>query len=569
MKNSKQKIYFLYARKSSESEDRQVQSIDDQVNRLKESANNLGLNISEVFTEAKSAKKPDNRPVFTEMIQRIESGEADGILAWQINRLSRNPIDSAKIQWLLQQKVLKSIQTIDKEYKPEDNVLLFSVESGMANQYVLDLSKNVKRGIKGKLERGWRPSLAPIGYLNQVVDGEHIIVTDPDRFDLIRKMWDLFLTGTYPVSKIRDIATDEWGLRTKQRKRLGNKPLSMSAIYKMFNDPFYYGSYWWENYETGEKQLYKGKHTPMVTEQEYWRAQALLGKKGKPRPKTREFAFTGLMKCGECDSAITAEEKNQLICSGCKYKFSYENKTSCPKCELEITEMKDPTTLHYIYYRCTKKKKRKCSQKFTRVEDLERQFSEKLEALTIDEDYLKLALDYLQDVQELETRDEKTIRTSLQEAIDNCQTQIAKLNKEYTSPLNLDHSLYTPEEFKTLKSDLLKERTALEQEIERTTERVDKTLELCEKTFNFCTYAYHHFTNGSLQAKREVFSAIGSNMTLMDKKLNIQALEPYLLIEKELASITHKKPMLEPRLQGSNKGKSPAFAELVPSWQGR
>ncbi len=146
--------YFLYARKSSESEDRQIQSIDDQINRLKQIANTLNLDIKKIYTEAKSAKKPNNRLIFDEMLQRIEDGEAGGILCWQINRLSRNPIDSGKLSWLLQRGILKSIQTIDRQYLPDDNVLLFNVESGMANQFIIDLRKNTKRGVEGKLQRG-------------------------------------------------------------------------------------------------------------------------------------------------------------------------------------------------------------------------------------------------------------------------------------------------------------------------------------------------------------------------------------------------------------------------------
>src|SRR3989338_10579739 len=116
MKQDTSKIkYYLYARKSSESEDRQVQSIDDQVNRLKRLASDLGLDIKKVYTEAKTAKKPNGRLVFDEMIERIENGEAGGILFFQINRLSRNPVYSGKIQWLLQRGVIKSIQTIRSE----------------------------------------------------------------------------------------------------------------------------------------------------------------------------------------------------------------------------------------------------------------------------------------------------------------------------------------------------------------------------------------------------------------------------------------------------------------------
>ena len=159
--NEKKKIkYFLYARKSSESEERQVQSIDDQVNRLKKLAGEIKIPIKSILTEAKSAKKPNNRPLFEEMVDRIKNGEAEGILCWQMNRLSRNPVDSGTISWLLQQGVIKSIRTIDREYLPDDNVLLMSVESGMANQFLLELSKNVKRGLQGKLEQGWRPGPA-------------------------------------------------------------------------------------------------------------------------------------------------------------------------------------------------------------------------------------------------------------------------------------------------------------------------------------------------------------------------------------------------------------------------
>src|SRR3989338_9040436 len=221
--NSKIK-YFLYARKSSESEDRQVQSIDDQINRLKKIASDLNLDIKKIYTEAKTAKKPNNRPIFDEMIQRIENGEADGILCWQINRLSRNPIYSGKISWLLQQGIIKSIQTIDRQYLPDDNVLLFSVESGMANQFIIDLRKSSRRGMEGKAERGWMPSNAPLGYRNDKL--EHTIVEDPERFHLVRKMWDLMLTGNYTPPQIMQVANREWGFRTPDRKRRGGGPLA-------------------------------------------------------------------------------------------------------------------------------------------------------------------------------------------------------------------------------------------------------------------------------------------------------------------------------------------------------
>ena len=174
--------YFLYARKSSESEDRQVQSIEDQVKVLTELAKRVGLNVIDTITESKSAKDPDIRPGFSKMIEKIKKGEANGILCWKIDRLTRNPVEEGTIKWLLQKGIIQSVQTYEKEYLPEDNIILMGVESGMANQYILDLSKNVKRGSKSKAEKGWRPGYAPLGYKNDLIN--HTIIKDESRFEL-------------------------------------------------------------------------------------------------------------------------------------------------------------------------------------------------------------------------------------------------------------------------------------------------------------------------------------------------------------------------------------------------
>src|SRR3989338_1659159 len=272
--------YFIYARKSTEGEDRQVQSIDDQLSRLKELARDLSLEIKTIYTESKSAKKPHNRPIFDAMLERVEKGEAQGILCWQINRLSRNPVDSGKLQWLLQQGIIKSIRTIDREYLPEDNVLIFNVESGVANQYILDLRKNVERGIQSKLKKGWLPCSAPLGYLNTKTElrGENYIINDPERFALLRKAWDLMLTGNYTPPQILEKLNNEWGFRTRTMKRKGSKPMSNSTIYRMFTNIFYAGILQYRGIEQ------QGKHAPMVSLEEFDRVQMLLGRKGRPRP---------------------------------------------------------------------------------------------------------------------------------------------------------------------------------------------------------------------------------------------------------------------------------------------
>ena len=172
--------YVLYARKSSESEERQVQSIDDQRRVMLEFAAARGLEVVEEICESKSAKAPGQRPGFDRLLSLIERGRADAILCWQVNRLTRNAIDAGKLSWLLQNDVLHCIQTPDKHYLPSDNVLLFSIETGTATQYILDLKKNVARGTKSKLAAGWSPHRAPEGYRNNLYD--KTIEADGERF---------------------------------------------------------------------------------------------------------------------------------------------------------------------------------------------------------------------------------------------------------------------------------------------------------------------------------------------------------------------------------------------------
>jgi len=157
--------YILYARKSIDTEDKQVLSLESQVNELKNLAEAQGLEISQVMTESMSAKAP-GRPVFNLMITKILSGEADAILCWKIDRLTRNPVDGGQIQWLLQKGNIQNITTFERTYLSHDNVLIMSIEQAMATQYIRDLSVNVKRGNRAKLDRGEWPGRVPMGYLN-------------------------------------------------------------------------------------------------------------------------------------------------------------------------------------------------------------------------------------------------------------------------------------------------------------------------------------------------------------------------------------------------------------------
>lgn len=526
--------YFLYARKSSESEDRQVQSIDDQINRLKKLASDLNLDIKKTYTEAKSAKKPDNRPIFDEMVERIENGEADGILCWQINRLSRNPIDSGKLSWLLQRGVLKSIQTIDRQYLPEDNVLLFSVETGVANQYILDLSKNTKRGMLSKLEKGWQTGIAPLGYIN---DKENkIILKDPERFNLIRKMWDLMLTGSYTPPQILEIANEEWGFTTRKFKRIGGRPLSRSGIYRIFTNLFYAGII------GGKGIQYEGGHEKMVTLEEYDHVQVLLGRKGKPRPKTHDFAFTGLIRCDVCGCLYTAETKQRVLKSG------------------EIRE--------YTYYHCTRKTtKIKCDQrKNILLENLETMIENELEKYTILPEFLQWALEGLNKKNDTEIEDRTKIYEMRHKALAGAQKELDELTKMRYRQL-IDDETFIKE-----KNELQTKIVQMKERLRETETRAEKWLELTEKTFNFATYARAAFLRADkmgkagLELKKEILMALGKTPIIKDEKLIIEPNKWFAPIKNEYPALEAKYSRLEPTKMPMDKAKTEALTSVRAQW---
>ena len=108
--------YFLYARKSTDVEDKQVLSIEGQLAELRSLAKSEGLEVIAEFIEKRTAKMP-GRPVFNEMLRRIQQGEAQGVICWKLDRLARNPVDGGQISWLLQQGTITHIQTHDRSHR--------------------------------------------------------------------------------------------------------------------------------------------------------------------------------------------------------------------------------------------------------------------------------------------------------------------------------------------------------------------------------------------------------------------------------------------------------------------
>jgi hypothetical protein len=491
------------------------------------------------------------------LVDAIENGEIGRVFCWNLSRLARNGIDGGRIIYAVNESGLE-IVTPSRVFTKEDIFLMY-IEFASANQFINDLSKNVKRGLKSKAEKGWLPSGAKAGYANDkfAEKGNKTILPDPDRFPLIRRAWDCMLTGTYTVMQILRLLNEEWGYRTPKHKRIGGKPMTRSHLYKLFTDPFYYGEF---EYPVGSGKWHQGKHETMITKEEFDRVQRLLGRKGRPRPRSHTFAYTGLLQCGECHATITAEEKFQIICSGCKYKFSSQNKEACPKCKTLIEDMQKPTLLHYTYYHCTKRKDPNCSQGSIRLEDLDKEFDKTLANIQISERFKDWAIKYLNELSDKETAENVTTLKSLQDAKADCEIRLNNLLKMKISPQNADGSLLDDEDYKKQKELLTIERNSLNKQLEGNNYHSEHWRETAEKSFDFACHARYWFANGDTQTRREILAGMGSNLMLINKTVRVDLEKPLQFIETALMEEPSISVMFEPEEKVDNT------LQLEDSW---
>jgi len=518
--------YIIYARKSTESEDRQVQSIEDQLTRMREIAELRGVRVVDVLTESKSAKAPGQRPQFEYMLSQIERGKADGILCWQINRLSRNPIESGRVQWLLQRGVIRSIVTVEREYRPDDNVLLFSVETGMANQYILDLSRNVKRGMQGKLNRGEYPFRAPVGYLNDRL--KKTIVPDPERFSVIKQAWHLILTSGYTIKQIKR-KLDESGFRSLKRNHYGAAPVSVSGLYVLFRNPFYAGLI------RCNGRLYPALHQPMVTVQEFDEVQRILVASTRLAPKKHFFTYSRLFVCGQCRAAVTAEQRSRRL--------------------------KDGTLKHHTYYHCTLRKGDKsCTQsRYISEEMLTERIADELERYSILPEFLDFAARAL--------REESHELLELQEAeMRRLHNDAHALKGQLKTLTDLRvKELISEDEFTERRGEIAAELARNEIQLRSTSMPRDVGAE-CSQVFGDVADVRQRFLDGTMEERRALLVRIGLNRTLVDKIPSIQAKEWFQPIEEFRRYHLGSFERFEREKRAGKTIEKEAFEPLIPSW---
>ncbi len=344
--------YCLYARKSTESEERQVLSIDSQIKEMLQLADREGLEIVTMKRESHSAKETGQRPVFNEIIEELRAGKFNGILTWAPDRISRNAGDLGKIVDLMDAGKLKEIRTFGQKFSNNPNekflLMILGSQAKLEND---NRGINVKRGLRTRVEMGLWPGVAPLGYLNQRdLDKKCQLVVDTLRAPIVKKIFEKVAYEKMSGRKIYNWLRFEANFYTR-----GNKPLTLAGVYRILESPFYYGMF---EYPKDSSNWYQGKHNPLITKELFEQAQAQL-KRDNIQRENKEFAFTKLFTCGYCESGISAEEKWK--------------------------QLKDGTHTKYIYYSCSRSRDRNCKNKYIREEELITEMLNILDKVNINE----------------------------------------------------------------------------------------------------------------------------------------------------------------------------------------
>ena len=460
--------YFIYCRKSSEDEERQILSIEAQLAELREFAKQNGLFIVREYTESKTAKEP-GREIFNQMLSEIEKGNASGILAWNPDRLARNSIDGGRIIYLVDTGKITSLKfpTFWFEATPQGKFML-SVAFGQAKYYTDNLRENILRGIRQKIRRGELSAKAPLGYFNE----PRLRTIEPDKktFNKVKEVLTAFATGEYTLTKIQN-KMFSLGLVGKE-----GKSLHLSTIQGILKNPFYYGHFLYRG------ELHQGTHKPMISKKLFDKIQEALISNGKPRKKRgpKNFLFLNFAACGECGYTITAERKIKK--SGRKYH----------------------------YYHCTfKSKTQKCSQRsFLREEVFAEQIKEMCQKVSLPDEWREKFLAKLE-TESVEARHSSDLfAQNLRDQISAIKIRLERLTDAY-----LGEALELVE-YQEKKNVLMAEKKTIEEKLSDFERKGNHWLELMRNWIIEANQAENLSKQENPSRMRDFLVSIGSNRRL-------------------------------------------------------
>lgn len=475
--------YILYARKSTENDDRQVSSIEDQISMMRKKAQEMGLNIIKTLSESKSAYKTGRRE-FALMIKMLKEGKADGIICWSMSRLARNIMDAAPIIDMLQNGKIKHIRCSSEDWYPETDVTRLYFEFGITNQFSKTISVDTIRGIERKANRGWFPfASVPLGYCHRPPKqiGDIEIYNDPERFEIIKHLFHLMLKGGMTGEDLFKVATIQFSLKARNGKLITRSP-----FYRILNSKFYYGSF---EYPNGSGTLVQGKHEAMITEHQFNTIQGLLHKNRTSSGNASHLhEFTGLFSCASCGYAISAEKTKKTV-------------------------QKSGEIQEYEYYHCVGKHKVPgCRKTYVEVKELKKQLIEVFDSIRVPKALLVWGIEQLSS----EIFQKSNIQNTSKDIL-LCSISEIEQKQDDLLDLLLNKTI-TQEKYEKKNAQYLAE---IEENNKLVANFKDPMEELRNRSESFGKDLKKRFFEGDKAKKREILFSLGSNHVFKDKKVHL------------------------------------------------
>ena len=541
--------YGVYARKSSESEDKQVQSIDRQIDDFLELQIREDLTFYEqVIKESKSAFSL-GREGFSKLVELTQKGKINAWLCWHANRLSRNPIDAGIIIHLMDLGLLHHIKTPTRIYfnTPTDKMML-QIEFTMSKKDSDDKSVFVKSGLKKRYSKGLPNGKAPIGFLNNVAreKGDRDWVVDTERFDKLTLLFSRFLKGKDSLNTITEYARDVLMLTSARTKRQGGVLVCRSLVAHILKNPIYAGFFNSKN-EFGDHRTLRKLESSIpriITEDQHVHILNIFGERCRTKMQSHLTPYSGFIKGAE-GNYVGADIKLQLICD-CLHKFSYRRKECCPSCGIKIIEMRNPKYLTYTYYYNVKRKKTKgLSAKSIEERKIDRLLINLFEKeFNISQEFFDWMKSHLKELKEQELEEDKK-----KAIIEKKELKLLESKKQKLRGLFIEE-IISKEEFQ---SDIkkLEELVRLKKkDCEYAENWYESMDELLDTIFNFSTI----IKNADHYEKKQALEILSPNLVWNEKNLNVlrpKWMNVFIEGRKEVLS---KYPQFEPEKSVDFKG---------------
>ncbi len=556
-------VYGMYARKSSESEDRQIQSIDRQLDDLNEVVEKQNLIVfQDAICERKSAFSP-GREGFKKLVQLTNNGKVTAWLCYHANRLSRNPIDAGTVIYLMDMGKLHHIRTPSRVYynNPTDKMML-QIEFTMSKKDSDDKSMFVKSGLKKRYKNGLPNGKAPLGFINDKSQekGNRGWFVDTEKFDKLKILFLRFLKGNDSITSITEYAREELFLTTPKHKKQGGKLVNRSLMEHILKNPVYAGFFYSKD-EDGigvtDREL-TSSLPKVISREEHYYLLNMLSSRTTPKVQKHTATYTGFL-IGENGSHIGADHKFQMICD-CKKKFSYRSKTDCPSCGKLIKNLKNPKYLSYIYYYNLKKRK----QKSTKIKCIEEKKVESFlinyfkDSLVLTKELCDWAKLHLSELKNSALEEQKTYSKAKTQQKDSLAKQKRKLREMFTL------ELISEVEFKADYQEIIFK----EQDFESSKTHFNDYYDELEALLDLCSGFITVMEKGTQQEKKDLLSRFPSNLIWDEEILSVHKPKWLLAFEKGRKTFLLKNTLVEPKNNLVNKRQNTPLKALCPTLLG-